>query len=139
MKIYITIKSLGKKKDYLTKKEVILSEKPATLRQLISYLVIQNVQEYNEKKNETPFVHYLTTSEIELQRVSGKVGFQTKYNENVASVDEAVSTAIQAFEDGLFRVFVKEDEVEILDDPLQLEDGDDVSFVRFTMLAGRMW
>lgn len=139
MKIYMTVKSLGKKQNYLTKKEVILNETPGSLRELICQLVTQNVQEYNEKQAQTPLVHFLTTSDIELQRSSGKVGFRAKYNENEASVEEAVSTAIQAFEDGLFRVYVREEEAEKLDEPLKMEEGDEVVFIRFIMLAGRMW
>ena len=54
-------------------------------------------------------------------------------------MEEAVAVAVQAFEDGLYRVFVNGEEAEKLDERLALQDGDEVSLIRLTMLAGRIW
>ncbi|MFD2875182.1 hypothetical protein ACFTAO_03165 [Paenibacillus rhizoplanae] len=43
------------------------------------------------------------------------------------------------FEDGLYKVFVQEEECSALDEPLRLEEGDELTLIRFTMLAGRLW
>ena len=43
------------------------------------------------------------------------------------------------FQDGLFRVFLGDTELTELDEKLELQEGDTVTFIRLTMLAGRMW
>ncbi|MGF7034158.1 hypothetical protein J2T17_005107 [Paenibacillus mucilaginosus] len=139
MRIFVTVKSLAKKKNYLEKREIVLEEEPHTLRELLTALVVQNVKRFNASAAEAPLVHYLTADEIDLQRGVGKVGFGAKYNEAAVKEQEAVDTAILAFEDGLYRVFIGEEEAERLDDPLYVNDGADVALIKFTMLAGRLW
>lgn len=48
-------------------------------------------------------------------------------------------TAMLGFQDGLFRVFLGDTELTELDEKLELQEGDTVTFIRLTMLAGRMW
>jgi hypothetical protein len=139
MKIYVTLKSASRRKDYLNKNEFVLKSTPQSLRQLITEIIALNVEQSNERKLEKPFLHFLTNDEIVIQSATGKVGFDTKYNETKTDEEEAVNTAIQAFRDGLFKVFLNEKEQEALDIPLLLQDGAEVVFIRLTMLTGRMW
>lgn len=139
MRLLITVKSLGKKNNYITKQELNVVEKPQTLRELIAEIVSNAVAELNGKISETPLVNYLTHSEIKLQSVSGKVGFGATYNDQHGQEKIGIETAISAFQDGLYKVFVRETEIEQLDCPLELQDNDEVAFIKFTMLAGRMW
>ncbi|SFF28689.1 hypothetical protein SAMN04487969_12326 [Paenibacillus algorifonticola] len=139
MIVYITVKSLGKKKSYLNRLEWTLTNKPDTLKALITDLVTVNVQKFNQKETDVPLVPYLTQSDVELQAETGKVGFGSIYNEQRASIDEALCTAMLAFEDGLYKVFINGDEIEQLDSPLHMQDGDELALIRFTMLAGKMW
>ncbi|KQN96282.1 hypothetical protein [Paenibacillus sp. Leaf72] len=139
MIVYITVKSLGKKKSYLDRLEWTFANKPDTLKALITDLITVNVQKFNQKETDVPLVPYLTQSDVELQAETGKVGFGSIYNEQRASLDEALCTALLAFEDGLYKVFINGDEVEQMDSPLNIQDGDDLALIRFTMLAGRMW
>jgi hypothetical protein len=139
LKVYITVKSLGKKKNHLDRLAWQLSEAPSTLRSLIIDIVATNVRLFNDRQTEVPLVPFLTKADIELQSTSGKVGFGTLYNEKKADEEEAAATTLLAFEDGLFRVFIKDNEIDNLDAPLALQEGDEIAFIRFTMLAGRMW
>jgi hypothetical protein len=139
MKIHITMKSLAKRKDYLTQKEILLEETPMTLRELLTVLVTNSVQEFNATETETNLVSFLTNEEIKQQASIGKVGFRSKYNDQKTDVHTAAMTAIQAFEDGLYRVFMNETETSDLDEPLDLQEGDQLTFIKLTMLAGRMW
>jgi hypothetical protein len=139
LNVFITVKSLGKKKNHLDRLAWLLSEAPSTLKSLIIDMVTTNVRQFNERQTEMPLVPFLTQGDIELLGKSGKVGFGTLYNEKKANEDEAASSAILAFEDGIYRVFINGNEIERLDDPLMLHDGDEIAFVRFTMLAGSMW
>ncbi|MBF1704203.1 MAG: hypothetical protein HXO79_04185, partial [Selenomonas sp.] len=48
--------------------------------------------------------------------------------------------ARQSFEDGIYRIFVNGEELgETCDTPVTLKENDEITFVRLTMLAGRMW
>ncbi|ATW25427.1 hypothetical protein [Candidatus Formimonas warabiya] len=139
MKVYVSVKQAGKRKEYITKKELFLRDIPSTLRELITEIVRINVAEYNGKTAEPLIIQYLSPADIENQLKTGKVGFGERRNPNQADVKKAVETAILAFEDGIFRVFIGENEAPSLDEPLALKEGDVLTFIRFTMLAGRMW
>ncbi|KUO70710.1 MAG: hypothetical protein APF81_26025 [Desulfosporosinus sp. BRH_c37] len=56
-----------------------------------------------------------------------------------ANVTKAIATALLAFQDGIYRVFIGDNEVAELDEKLSLKEGEVLTFIRFTMLAGRMW
>ncbi|MED3561752.1 hypothetical protein [Bacillus xiapuensis] len=141
MNIYISLKSLAKRKNFITKKPYELQKKPNTLRELITQVVTQNVEQFNNKTSnpETPLINFLSNLDIEQQAQAGKVGFQTLYNDKKADLARAIETAIQAFEDGLYRVFINDQEAEQLDTPLVVTEEADVVFIRLTMLTGRMW
>lgn len=139
MKVYITVKSIGKRKNHLDRKEWQLTEAPETLKAFLTDLVTINVKEFNERQTDVPFVFYLTKSEVELQAASGKVGFGTIYNERKADAEEATHAALLAFEDGLYKMFINDNEVESLEESLALQEGDDIALIRFTLLAGRLW
>lgn len=138
MNLFVSMKSIGKRKNIITKQRLQLTSQPDTLRALLTEVIKLNVHQFHSKETEQPIVSYLTGKEIEDQAVSGKVGFGTTYN-NKTDVVEAIQTGIQAFEDGLFLVFLNDEEGKELDAPLTINDGDEVVFIRLTMLAGRMW
>lgn len=66
----------------------------------------------------------------------GKIGFGIPYGNREADPEEAVETAIQGYEDGLFRFFVGDREVESLDAPLTLQEEDTITILRLVMLTG---
>lgn len=139
LNVFITVKSLGRKKNHLDRLAWPLAEAPPTLRALIEAVVISGVQSFNERETQVPLVSYLTQNDMLRQADGGKVGFGTLYNEQGNGEEEAVSTALLAFEDGLYRVFINGNEAERLDMPLALRDGDELAFIRFTMLSGGLW
>lgn len=133
------MKSLGKRKAYLEKVEFDFIKTPQTTTEFISELVSINVRSYNELMEEAPIVNFLTKQDIEEKGHIGKVGFDAQYNEQKADVHEAIQTALQAFEDGLFKVFINDIEQSIEDPSLSIKDGDQIVFIKLTMLAGRIW
>ncbi|WCM62255.1 hypothetical protein [Paenibacillus polymyxa] len=139
MKLFVTVKSLGKRKPALARQELELSPAPETLRDLITATVALNVQKLREKQESVALIPFLTGEEVQAQGEIGKVGFGSIYNEGVPDIKDAVNTAMQAFEDGLYRVFVCDEETIELDASLSLKDGNEIVFIRFTMLAGGLW
>lgn len=139
MKIHVTIKSLGKKNNYLTKKELELSSVPKTLRDLLSQIIKINVQAYIDRQEGVDIVKYLTKEEIELQHATGKIANHANYNTKKINPEDAIKAGSIAFEEGLYKVFIRETEVEELDNPIEINDGDGVVFIKLTMLSGRTW
>ncbi|KJS75581.1 MAG: hypothetical protein JL56_08020 [Desulfotomaculum sp. BICA1-6] len=139
MKLYVSIKQAGKRQAYITKKELLLNNVPSNLRELITEIVRINVTAYNNKTPEPLLIQYLAPGQIENQAQTGKVGFGQRRSDKQADVNQAIETAMLAFEDGIYRVFSGENEISSLNDPLALNEGDLLTFIRLTMLAGRMW
>jgi len=139
MRVSITVKSIGKRKNALTRLPVDLPHTPKSLREFIAALVEWNIHGLQERQQQLSIFTYLSESEVEERAANGKVGFGAIYHEGVPDIYEAVATAILAFEDGLYRVFIGDSEVEALDEPLSLQEDDEIALIRFTMLAGSFW
>ncbi|MGQ8875432.1 hypothetical protein [Paenibacillus sp. TSA_86.1] len=139
MKVWITVKSLGRRKPALAKQAAELPETTRTLRLLIESMVEQQVQAFRERKDEAAMLVYLMPEDIDAQRAAGKVGFGTVRGEGIPDLREAKEAAILAYEDGLYKVFLNDEELADLDDVISIEDGAHATFIRFTMLAGRLW
>lgn len=139
MKVYVNVKQAGKRKNYITKQEINLNSKPNTLRQLIAEIIVDNVKNFNDKTGDQRIVNYLTSEEINDKLTVGKVSFKEMYNLNEADINKALEIAFLAYEDGIFRIFNGENEAGKLDESLELREGDILTFIRLTMLSGRLW
>lgn len=80
-------------------------------------------------------------SEEELSDMAelGRITFGFVYGGRNTSLEKAEETALLAYTDGMVRLFVGDEEAGELTDPIFLKDGDEVTFIRLAMLAGRMW
>jgi hypothetical protein len=141
MKIYYSIKVLGKKRPILSKESLEIEEIVAEprLKDLIAAIVRKQVSSYNAKEPEISLLRFLLPNQIEEQSSSGRVAFSTIYNENKANADTSVQTALQAFEDGIFCVFMDDTQIERLDDLVHIQDESVFSFIRLSFLAGSIW
>lgn len=139
MKLYVNVKQAGSRKNYITKEEVILESVPLTLRELLEQIVTKNVKEFNENLKKERLVDYLTQDNIEIKAELGKVSFGNGYNDTKQNLNKALEIAYLAYEDGIYKVFIGENEAGVLDKPLELKEDDILTFIKFTMLAGRMW
>ena len=136
MFLQINVKQLGRKRDVLAPVQYALPQKPQTLRQLLHLLVAREVEQYN-----TPAVKIFSENDLKsISEINGRIVFAPQNDErHTVDVAEAQSIAIQAFEDGLYRVFINDDEAADLDSNLALNENDRITILRLTMLAGRMW
>ncbi|MCI1580348.1 MAG: hypothetical protein LKH93_14725 [Clostridium beijerinckii] len=139
MRLYFNIKQAGSRKNFITKEEVVLECVPSTLRELIKYTVTSNVREFNENIKKERLVDYLTNREIEDKAEIGKVSFGSMYNDSKQDLGKALESAYLAYEDGIYKVFVGDKEAGKLDEEIELKDDDTLTFIRFTMLSGRLW
>jgi hypothetical protein len=139
VKIYINVKQAGVRKQFIARQEFYLAAVPKTLRELITFIVTKNIEDFNNKIDQKSILNYLTTEEINDKLILGKVSFGEINNDKKANLSKALESAFLAYEDGIFRVFVQEQEAGSLDDLIDIDEEDVLTFVRLTMLSGRMW
>lgn len=139
MQIYIYVKQLGKRRNVVDKKVMQLDKTPDNTAALIAGIVALQVREYNQRLEQCELLNYLTDEDIQVKAATGKINFGVNYNGMPADMEKAIRNALQSFEDGIFRVFVDGKELESLEEPVMLKEGSELTFVRLTMLTGRMW
>jgi hypothetical protein len=109
---------------------------PLTLRQLISRVVLQEVQAFQKRQEDRQILRILTERQIEEGLGRGRVDSGGRSLHQPVNPDTAVATALQAFEDGLYLVVLDGDEQRELDREIFLQQESHLVFVRLVMLAG---
>lgn len=138
MYVKVTLKQLGKKRNKFQAVPFELEHSPANVGDLIQECVHTCVKEYRARavgRTGKP----MTEEEIEAQKEIGKIAFGIHYNERQVDEQKAVATALQAYEDGLFRMFLNEEELGATEQELHLTEEDVLTLVRLTMLSGSMF
>ncbi|GAA0178924.1 hypothetical protein SH2C18_18920 [Clostridium sediminicola] len=139
MRVYASVKQLGKKNNFITKQEIEINDDIYTLKDFITHIVLDNVNKYNEKQRENQILDYLSDKVIVENSKVGKINFGFCYNEKKAKQKQAIETALLAFNDGIYRVFINDEEIEDIEESIYLKEDDNITFVRLVMLAGRLW
>ena len=75
--------------------------------------------------------------EIQILSNLGKITFENYHEQG--DFNQALNTMIQDFKDGLFRVYLNENECTDLNESLSLKEENEVVFIKLVMLAGRLW
>lgn len=140
MNVKVNLKQIGQRKQKIAPVDFHYEKEPKTVRELIRFTVEICVNAYNERVragqgNEKPLNEQQITDMAEV----GKIAFGINYGEKEQDLKKAEDNALQSFEDGLYRIFIGENELEGLDTALCLKEGDSLTFIKLTMLAGRMW
>ena len=137
--IYISIKRLGKRQPIVEKQAFPLTQsflEHPTLQNFIELVVEKEVSKYNEKIANQSLLPYLDKVTLSKMTAYGKVDFGTTYNTEAAIITEAVDTALQAFEDGLFMVLIDGGNCRQLKQKIQFRENSEVVFLRLVALAG---
>ena len=157
MKLNFTVRHPGRKKAFLAARAYFFEPPPQTLRELLASLVQQELRLFRERaeaasrfengvENGETFSGVLIREEAQIREElhqTGRAGFGMTGSfrdvHEIPDEGEAVRTAVSAFEDGLFRVFGPRGELTELDGPLSVFDGETLTFVRLTLLAGSLF
>ncbi len=110
---------------------------PLTLRDLITRIVLAEVEAFRTRQSEQRFLRVLTRQEIGEGVAKGRVvSGQREIPPQPVDEQHAVATALQAFEDGLYLVTVDGRQESQLDREVHVRSDSRVTFIRLTMLAG---
>ncbi len=113
-----------------------LPAEPSSLRELVRMCVISCIGAYDrEKRKEEP----IPEQRFREMEYTGKFAFGYDGERSAADPGKAVSDALEAIRDGVVRVFSGDTELTDPDGELHVKDGDTFTFIRLTMLTGRMW
>ncbi len=106
------------------------------LRDLITSIVMKEVEAFQLRREERKLAQVMSRQEIERSAVTGKADPGERDLQQQVNVDEAVGVALQAFEDGLYFVFVDDVQQTSLDSEVYLKTNSKVLFLRLTALVG---
>lgn len=135
---------LGGKQPLFTKREIEVPEdwpaggESVSLRALLRHLVLLEVEAFQERQEERQLFRILTADQIAAGQARGRIDPEGKRDRGLADVrsEQAVETAVLAFEDGLFFVFIDDKQIEELEEPVHLGQNSRMLFVRLVALAG---
>ena len=140
MTIRINIRQLGKKRNTINAVPFVLPKRPNTVRDLITSVAMVCVASYNERvcQGETD-IRPMTQESLSAMETVGKLAFGVNYGGKEANEAKAVATALQGFQDGLYRIFQGQTELTELDEAISLSEEDELTFIRLTMLTGSIF
>lgn len=108
-----------------------------SLADLIEHIVRQEVQAFRQRQYDRQFLRALTAAEIDAAAERGKIEMGgSEVPLQTINDDDAVATALQAFEDGMYLVVIDEVEYRDLQQPVYLSDDSRIVFIRLTFLTG---
>jgi hypothetical protein len=106
------------------------------LRDLISHVVTKEVEAFRERQQERRLASVMTRNDIKQGERKGKVDPGERDLNQIVNVEDAVATALQAFEDELYFVFIDEIQYTNLDAEIFPKTNSRVVFIRLTALTG---
>lgn len=135
----VNVKSVSNKQNKIKTIEIPYDENITDVRGLLKATVAFTVNAYNERRENAELLKTLTTAQIEDKAAQGKVSFGVNYGEKNADLKKATEDALEAFSDGVVVLFADEKKLENPDDKINIKNIQSLTFIKLTMLAGRMW
>jgi hypothetical protein len=142
IKLAIDARLLGQKRPLLADWAVTLpldltgQEDWLPLRDLLTQVVLAEVAAFQQRQEERRLARILGPDQIAAGLTAGKVDLGESDLQQAVDLDAAVATALQAFEDGLYFVFIEGEQISRLDEQVWLHPEMHLSFVRLVALAG---
>jgi hypothetical protein len=107
-----------------------------TLRALITRLVREEVRAFGGRQEQRRLTRVLTKTEIDERVARGKVDMGGHDDAGIIDPEAAVAAALQAFEDGLYHVFIDDEQQQKLEGEVYLKPQSRVTFLRLVALVG---
>ena len=137
--ISVNVKSAATKRNKIKTIPIFYDEGITDVRGLIEATVAYCVREYNQRRESSELLTALTSEQIEDKASEGKISFGVNYGNKDADLSKATADALEAFSDGIVVIFADEKRLSTLEESINITNIKNLTFVRLTMLAGRMW
>ncbi|MEO8392720.1 MAG: hypothetical protein ABI700_06990 [Chloroflexota bacterium] len=138
--VQIEAKVVGQKKPVFSDWRIPIPPKEGsggmTLRDLITAIVSDEVQAFQQRQEQRRLARVLSPEQIEAGAARGKIELGESELKQEVGEAAAIGTALQAFEDGLYFVFIDDVQQMALDQQVFVHDASRVLFVRLVALVG---
>ena len=133
----IEAKIAGQRRELFTPYEIEWPiAKELTLHELIDAVVRQEVAAFRSRQQQRQLDRVLTPQRINEDASAGKVDPAAKETPTAVNEENAVEVALEAFDDGLYFVFVDGRQLQTLSDVVHVVPTSTLLFVRLTPLVG---
>lgn len=139
MQIRINVKGASRRKAAIVQQVRDYPDGPMTVEEFLTETVRQNVREYNEKKDAGEILRLFSAEALDDKAESGKVAYGAPMDDRKADEGKAIANALQCFDDGMVALFADGVRYNGRSERIDLRDRSEVTFIRLTFLAGRMW
>ena len=152
MKIRINVKGASRKKAAIVQMTCDYPDRQMTVEEFLEETVRQNVREYNARKDAAEILRLFSNEggknsplneqfeeHIQNSAASGKVAYGDPMDGRKADEEKAVENALQCFDDGMVALFADGVRYTEREEKMALKELSEVTFIRLTFLAGRMW
>ena len=147
MQIRINVRGASRKKASIIQKTAVYPDRSMTVEEFLEETVRENVREYNERKDQGALLRFFWESQegernedvLENKAQTGKVAYGDPMDDRKADAEKAVVNALQCFDDGIVALFADGIRYRQRTEKIPLKEQSEVTFVRLTFLAGRMW
>jgi hypothetical protein len=140
MQLTISGKVMGKTRptftDWTLTLPSILDSSELSLRSLLSHIVQAEVNAFESRQAERRVLRMLSPAEIQWGVEQGKIESGGSDLEQKVEVEAAIDVALQAFQDGLYYVFIDDQQIEDLDATVTLQPASQLLFLRLVPLVG---
>ena len=126
MQIRINVKGASRKKASIIQQVREYPDTCMTVEEFLAETVRQNLEKQLEDR-------------IQAGAQAGKVTYGDPMDDRKADAEKAVLNALQCFDDGIVALFADGVRYTRREEQIPLKDQSEVTFVRLTFLAGRMW
>jgi hypothetical protein len=110
--------------------------KEMTLGELISEVVRDEVRQFRDRQAENRLLRILTPAAIAEGVERGKITSGGSEIDQPVDTEDAVATALEAFGDGFYFVFVDDQQIEDLEQTITVAPTSTLLFIRLMPLAG---
>jgi hypothetical protein len=132
----ISGKVLGKSQPTFSPWQVSIPEGETTLENLLTQIVRTEVEGFRDRQQQRRLTRILSPTEIELGTAQGKIEAGGSDLTQTVDLQRAIATAIQAFKDGFYLVFIDDQQQEDLADLVRIKPNSELLFLRLVPLVG---
>jgi hypothetical protein len=135
--VEVEAKVIGRKQPPVAPWQVSISGESLTLRDLILDIVDTEVSAFRDRQEQQRLPQILTKDEIAWGIEKGKItSGDREFAPQTVDLQSAFESAIQAFSDGLYYVFIDDRQYESLDEKVILQPQSKVLFLRLVAMVG---
>jgi hypothetical protein len=132
----ISGKVLGKSQNLFTTWQMDLPAQSSTLEELLTQIVTTEVSAFQARQADRRLTKVLGLVDIEAGVAVGKISSGGSELDQAVDVTGAIETALQAFKDGFYLVFIDDVQQEDLTAVVNLKTNSELLFLRLTPLVG---